>query len=125
MANGLVPCGLVYAAALAAAGWGTFAGAWATMLGFGLGTLPALAVVSLSPAALPQRLRPALQRLAPAVLLLAAALLLLRALVPAPHHHMPAGPDGRNLSHQATDPGHDTRHLHLGDMLHAARSAHG
>lgn len=36
MANGLVPCGLVYAAALAAAGWGTFAGAWAMMLGFGL-----------------------------------------------------------------------------------------
>jgi sulfite exporter TauE/SafE len=92
MANGLVPCGLVYAAALAAAGWGSFAGACAMMIGFGLGTLPALAVVSLSPAALPQRLRPAMQKLAPLVLALAAALLLLRALAPAPHRHMAARP---------------------------------
>ena len=112
MANGLVPCGLVYAAALAAAGWGTFAGAWAMMLGFGLGTLPALAVVSLSPAALPHRLRPAMQGLVPVVLALAAVLLLLRAFVPAAHHHMAAGPDRGHLSHQATDLGHYARHLH-------------
>ena len=98
MANGLVPCGLVYAAALAAAGWGSFAGACATMIGFGLGTLPALAVVSLSSAALPQRLRPAMQKLAPVVLALAAALLLLRTFAPVPHHHMAAGREGRSLA---------------------------
>jgi sulfite exporter TauE/SafE len=125
MANGLVPCGLVYAAALAAAGWGSFTGAWAMMLGFGLGTFPALAVVSLSPAVLPQRLRPAMQGLVPVVLALAAVLLLLRAFVPAAQHHMASGPDSRHLSHQATDLGHDARHGHVGCVARAARSVHG
>jgi sulfite exporter TauE/SafE len=125
MANGLVPCGLVYAAALAAAGWGSFAGACATMLGFGLGTLPALAVVSLSSAALPQRLRPAVQKVAPVVLALAAALLLLRSFAPAPHHHMAAAPESRSPAHQAADPGHDARALHLRCTPSTASPANG
>lgn len=100
MANGLVPCGLVYAAALAAAGWGSLTGACAMMLGFGLGTLPALAVVALLPAALPQRLRPAMQRLVPVVLALAAVLLLIRSFSLAPHHHRSARSDSRNLIDQ-------------------------
>ena len=125
MANGLVPCGLVYAAALAAAGWGTFAGAWATMLGFGLGTLPALALVSLSSAARSQRLRPVMQKLAPVVLALAAALLLLRSFVPVPHQHMAARPEGRNLAHEWADSRHDVRHLHPKCMPRGASSANG
>ncbi|HEY8551634.1 MAG TPA: sulfite exporter TauE/SafE family protein, partial [Vicinamibacterales bacterium] len=47
MLNGLLPCGLVYAAAVAAAGWGTVGGGMLCMLGFGLGTTPALVVAGL------------------------------------------------------------------------------
>ena len=44
-ANGLLPCGLVYAAAIAAAGLGTVSGAVVFMTGFGLGTMPMLIVM--------------------------------------------------------------------------------
>jgi sulfite exporter TauE/SafE len=57
MVNGLLPCGLVYAyLALAAAGGGLLGGA-ATMLLFGLGTIPLLVLVGLGGAALSGALR--------------------------------------------------------------------
>ena len=40
--NGLLPCGLVYAALIAASGIGGVSAALSLMIGFGLGTLPAL-----------------------------------------------------------------------------------
>ena len=88
--NGLLPCGMVYAAIAVAAGSGTLADAFRTMIGFGVGTMPALLAVSLSAATLPLTVRARLRRLTPAVLLLAAALLLVRAFaVPGsePHAH--------------------------------------
>ena len=89
-ANGLLPCGMVYAAVVVAAASGTVANAFSTMVGFGVGTMPALVALSMSAASLPLGFRSRLQRLTPVVLLLAAALLLVRAFdVPGggPHTH--------------------------------------
>jgi len=44
-ANGLLPCGLLYAALVAAAGLGQFRDALVFMSGFGIGTVPALVAV--------------------------------------------------------------------------------
>jgi uncharacterized protein len=86
-AHGLLPCGLVYAAVAASAGMASLTGAAATMLGFGLGTLPVLIAVSVSAARLPASLHPYMRRLTPAVFVLAAVLLLARAFdLPMPLH---------------------------------------
>lgn len=89
-ANGLVPCGLVYAAVTAAAATGRTADALALMIGFGLGTMPALLALSWSATLVPPRLRARLRHLTPVVLALTAALLLVRGLAPRaslPHQH--------------------------------------
>jgi len=88
-ANGLVPCGLVYAAVTAAAATGSTADALALMIGFGSGTVPALVALSSSTTLLPLALRVRLRQLTPVVLALTAALLLIRGLAPrasSPHH---------------------------------------
>jgi uncharacterized protein len=95
-ANGLVPCGLVYAAVTAAAAMGSAADAFALMIGFGLGTAPALVALSLSATLLPPGLRARMRQLTPVVLALTAALLLVRGLaatpsVPHPHAAAPVG----------------------------------
>jgi sulfite exporter TauE/SafE len=92
-ANGLVPCGLVYAAVTAAAAMGSSRDAVVLMVGFGAGTVPALLAVSLSAASIPAAWRPRLRRLTPIVLALTAALLLLRGVTSSstPHHH-PSSP---------------------------------
>jgi sulfite exporter TauE/SafE len=46
--NGLVPCGLVYAAAIGAAATQSYTGGVVFMLMFGLGTIPALSIAGLS-----------------------------------------------------------------------------
>jgi sulfite exporter TauE/SafE len=92
-ANGLLPCGLVYAALTAAAALGSTGEAAALMAGFGVGTVPALAAVSVSAGALPPSLRFRLRRLAPIVLALAGVLLLVRGVAPSPpgaHSQAPA-----------------------------------
>jgi hypothetical protein len=89
-ANGLVPCGMVYAAIAVAAASGTIADALTTMVAFGVGTMPALVALSMSAGWLSVNARARLRRLTPVVLLLAAALLLVRAFdVPGaePHAH--------------------------------------
>jgi sulfite exporter TauE/SafE len=78
--NGLLPCGLVYAALATAAGLADTVSSALLMLGFGLGTTPVLAVIgqtarSASPTAL-RRWR----GLAPAALLIMAAVLIVRGL---------------------------------------------
>jgi sulfite exporter TauE/SafE len=76
--NGLLPCGLVYAALTAAAALGGRAAGAGFMIAFGLGTLPALAVAAYSAAALrrfaPRRLR----LLAPVALAIVGAMLVTR-----------------------------------------------
>lgn len=89
-ANGLVPCGLVYAAVTAAAATGSAVDAVALMTGFGLGTVPALVVLAWSSTLLPLALRARVRQLTPVVLALTAALLLVRGLAPqaaVPHQH--------------------------------------
>ena len=89
--NGLLPCGLVYAAAAVAAASGTVPRAVALMTGFGVGTVPLLFAVTLSAAALPARIRQRLRFVTPALLALAGLLLIARAFAPpgaaAGHRH--------------------------------------
>jgi sulfite exporter TauE/SafE len=89
-ANGLLPCGLVYAAATVAAAMGTARGAVAVMLGFGIGTMPVLLMLMLSAWAMPPGLRGGLRRLTPIAVVVVAVLLILRGLASSPgheHHH--------------------------------------
>jgi len=80
--NGLLPCGLVYPAALTAAALGDVYGAVLFMLGFGLGTVPALLGVLFGWASMPLSVRVRLRRLSPASLALTGALLIAHGVVP-------------------------------------------
>jgi sulfite exporter TauE/SafE len=88
--NGLLPCGLVYAAVTAAAATGSPASAALLMTGFGIGTAGVLIAISLSAASLSTSLRLRLRHLSPIVLLVAALVLIVRG-VAVPHEH-PAPP---------------------------------
>jgi sulfite exporter TauE/SafE len=90
--NGLLPCGLAYTAAVAAAALGGVPQSMVFMAGFGIGTLPALLVVSLSAGSIPLSVRTRLRRVAPMALVVTGLLLIARGLIPATHavvHHMP------------------------------------
>ena len=87
--NGLLPCGLVYAAATAAAATGSTYDALALMLGFGLGSVPALIALTVSASSVPASWRPRLRQLTPAALALIAALLIFRGVAPVAHQHAP------------------------------------
>ncbi|MEZ4806070.1 MAG: sulfite exporter TauE/SafE family protein [Flavobacteriales bacterium] len=76
--NGLLPCGLVYAAAMIAAVSGSVTHGILTMLLFGLGTWPALIALRMSGALLGVRARKVLRTAAPAVLACVALLMILR-----------------------------------------------
>jgi uncharacterized protein len=82
--NGLLPCGLVYAAVAAAAAAGSIGAAMLFMAGFGAGTVPLLLAVTLSATAVPRRLRQRLRFVAPALMVAAGLLLIARAIVPPP-----------------------------------------
>jgi len=88
-ANGLLPCGLVYAAVAAAAAFGDIKDAALLMAGFAVGTLPALTAVSISASAIPPALRLRLRPLMPVVLALAGVMLLARGIAPASVGHAP------------------------------------
>lgn len=74
--NGLLPCGLVYAALVAATATGSIAGSVTFMLAFGLGTLPLLLAIQLPSRSItaPRALR--LQKWIPAFLGIVAILLI-------------------------------------------------
>ncbi|MCE9613502.1 MAG: sulfite exporter TauE/SafE family protein [Lentisphaerae bacterium] len=78
--NGLLPCGLVYAALAGAAASGNAVGGARFMAVFGLGTFPVMLTVSLAGHLVQAGLRRHLQPLVPAALGLMAALLILRGL---------------------------------------------
>lgn len=77
-ANGLLPCGLVYAALIVAAASGSVTGGVISMLGFGMGTYPTLATIMLLGAALPPIFRLRIRVLSPYFIAFAAVLLILR-----------------------------------------------
>ena len=85
--NGLLPCGLVYAAAIAAAGSGSVWTGVVFMSGFGAGTIPVLFGVALCAWSLPAGSRARLSRLAPLALALTGTLLIARGILPV--HHAP------------------------------------
>lgn len=92
MVNGLVPCGLVYAAATAAAALGSVSASLLFMAGFGLGTVPALLGLTVAVASIPPQFRRRLRFAGPAVMAIAGLLLIGRALLPPAaaghdHHH--------------------------------------
>lgn len=78
--NGLLPCGLVYAAGAAAVATGSVSGAVLYMLAFGLGTTPMMLALGMAGRAVPVRWRLRLQRAVPYTLALVAGLLILRGL---------------------------------------------
>ncbi|MEO7273339.1 MAG: sulfite exporter TauE/SafE family protein, partial [Vicinamibacterales bacterium] len=80
--NGLLPCGLTYAAALTAATMHGVPAAMLFMAGFWAGTLPALVVVSLSAITLPRLPTARLRWVAPAAMAVAGLLLIVRGLMP-------------------------------------------
>lgn len=95
--NGLLPCGMVYGAVTAAAGFGSPREAVLFMLAFGAGTLPPLMAIWLAAAALPSSARRRLRLVAPVALAVVGVLLIARGIVrpldadrgaPAHHVHM-------------------------------------
>lgn len=91
--NGLLPCGLVYIAATAAAATATPVGGALYMLAFGLGTVPMLLVIAFGTGSL--RVNPVrVKRLLPAVAAVAGLLLIVRGLGLGIPYFSPA-PSGR------------------------------
>jgi sulfite exporter TauE/SafE len=78
--NGLLPCGLVYAALAGAAAQGAVGNSIIYMAIFGAGTLPVMLAASLSGKIFPIALRLKLRRLIPAGIFVLAGLLILRGL---------------------------------------------
>jgi sulfite exporter TauE/SafE len=76
--NGLLPCGLVYAAAAGAVATGGWLLGIGYMALFGLGTLPVMLGISLSGSAMPVSLRLRLQQLVPVSAAAVGVLLILR-----------------------------------------------
>ena len=77
--TGLLPCGLVYAALTASAGFGSPLEGALFMAAFGIGTTPLLATVGLSAGTLERHVPRRLKRLAPLALAAVAVLLIVRA----------------------------------------------
>lgn len=92
MVNGLLPCGLTYAAVLTAAALQDVVPAQMFMAGFWAGTLPALAAVTAFAGRLPSAAAGRLRWLTPASLAIVGVLLIVRGLLPVagggPHESM-------------------------------------
>jgi sulfite exporter TauE/SafE len=84
--NGVLPCGLVYAAVTAAGAAGSVPDAVMLMAGFGAGTSLVLVAMSVWAASFPASLRIRLRPLSPVVLAVTAVILIARGVAP-PHRH--------------------------------------
>lgn len=78
MANGLLPCGMVYAAIAGALVSNSITNATLFMASFGFATVPALLFLMLFGAGIPMHVRLKLRKLTPLVMMVVAALLILR-----------------------------------------------
>ena len=92
LANGVLPCGMVYAALATALSTGSIAGAAGVMAVFGLGTVPALAGLSLGAAQLARGWQQRLSTVVPLALVLVGLMLVGRALMPSEPRHPSALP---------------------------------
>jgi sulfite exporter TauE/SafE len=82
--NGLLPCGMLYAALTAAAGFGDAGQALVFMGAFAVGTTPVLALLGVTGGALTSRVPIAIRRAAPVALAIVGVLLIVRG-IRAPH----------------------------------------
>lgn len=90
LANGLLPCGLLYAALATSLALGTVVRSVVFMFGFGLGTVPALLALTISAASIPMPWRRRFRLAAPVVMIVAGSLLIARGVMPiesGSHHH--------------------------------------
>jgi uncharacterized protein len=88
-ANGLLPCGLVYAALAASLALGTVVGSVVFMSGFGLGTMPVLIALTISAASIPFSWRRRFRLAVPVLMVAAGSLLIAWGVMPsdsAAHH---------------------------------------
>jgi sulfite exporter TauE/SafE len=102
--NGVLPCGLVYAALTAAAASASVGEAMLLMIAFGLGTAAVLVAMSAGVAAISPALRVRLRPVAPIVLAVTAAILLVRGAAlghshPSPVHTAPAAIEPHHSHH--------------------------
>lgn len=92
LANGVLPCGMVYAALATALSTGSITGAAGAMAVFGLGTVPALAGLSLGAAQVSRGWQRRLSHVVPLALVLVGLMLVGRALRPSESRHPSALP---------------------------------
>jgi len=78
--NGLLPCGLVYAAAIGSVATGSLTAGVAFMVLFGLGTWPALVAIRMGGGLLGSEVRPLLRKVSPYLVSAVAVLMILRGL---------------------------------------------
>jgi len=90
LANGLLPCGLLYAGLATSLALGTIVRSVIFMFGFGLGTVPALLALTISAASIPTPWRHRFRLAAPVLMMAVGSLLIARGVMPvdsATHHH--------------------------------------
>jgi uncharacterized protein len=93
LANGLLPCGILYAAVGTALPLGSVGRSVIFMCGFGLGTVPLLIALTISAASIPVPWRRRFRLAAPVLMMAAGSLLIARGVMPvtsAGHHHQTA-----------------------------------
>ena len=86
--NGLLPCGLLYAALTAAVGVGDLGQALVFMAAFAAGTTPVLAVLGIAGGAFTARVPVVVRRAAPVALAVVGVLLIMRGVLPGHAAHM-------------------------------------
>jgi len=96
--NGLLPCGLLYAALTAAAGFGDLREALAFMAAFAIGTTPVLALLAMAGGSLGARVPVTVRRAAPVALAIVGVLLIARG-IRAPHAGHGPTPDQATHAH--------------------------
>jgi sulfite exporter TauE/SafE len=98
--NGLLPCGLLYAALTAAGGFGTLGQSMLFMAAFAAGTTPLLAVIAMAGGSLRSRMPHVARRAIPAAFAIVGLLLIARGVRP-PHgnHGGPAGGSAPAIPH--------------------------
>jgi hypothetical protein len=102
MANGLLPCGMVYIALVSSLSFSTITDSTVFMAMFGAGTLPAMLAAGYAGAFLNQRVRFGLRSFTPVFMTLMGALLILRGLnlgIPFISPLMPQAPAGAVICH--------------------------
>ena len=101
--NGLLPCGMLYAALTAAGGFGTLGQSMSFMAGFATGTTPVLAVVAVAGGSLTSRLPHIVRRATPVALAVAGVLLIARGVSPATETHGRHGAHGAGAAPAISD----------------------